>query len=157
MARKYDPEKLAQQLLDAIEKHRLVFFEDGVRFLPCCKRVAYAYELHKIDTVVEALERNRVDMKRGLRTKMYNSESPVAWAMLYKLIGSKEEFERLANSTKRVEHSGPDGTPLQLQHVVVEPKALAEVTTEAIDDAEDVIDEYENGHTEIRLLSERTL
>ena len=150
MARKYETDKLAARMLAAIKEHNLVFFDDAARYLPCCKRVAYAHELHKIDEIITALEQNRIDMKRGLRTKMYNSESPVAWAMLYKLIGTKEEFERLANSTKRVEHSGPDGTPLQLQHVVIEPKALEAITVDAIEDEED-------GHTEIRLLESRTL
>jgi hypothetical protein len=94
----YDTADLEKKALAAIKKHNLVFIDDVLVFLPCSKPTFYEHKLNESDPIKNALHKNKVDRKIGLRDKMYNAENPTAWVALYKLIGTDEEVDRLNNS-----------------------------------------------------------
>jgi hypothetical protein len=102
----YSKAKLEKQALAAIEKHNLVFTDEVVAYLPCSTATYYNHQLEKLETIKAALEKNRIQLKGGLRSKWYQSDNATAQIALYKLIGNDEESERLNGSKQKIEHSG---------------------------------------------------
>lgn len=99
----YKTEDLEKKSIEAIEKHKLFFIEDVVAYLPCDKTTFYNHKLHEYNTIKEALEKNKVEVKTSMRSKWYKSDNPTLQMGLYKLIGTSEEAERLGTTLK---HSG---------------------------------------------------
>lgn len=102
--KKKDLERLA---LKAIENDQTIVFEcDIVQCLPCSRATYYNHGLDKLDTIKEALDRNKSAIKQSLRKKWYDSDNATVQIALYKLIGSDEETEKLNGSKQKIEHSG---------------------------------------------------
>lgn len=99
----YKTSELEKKSLEAIEKHKLFFIEDIVAYLPCDKSTFYNHKLHELDTIKDALEKNKVEVKTSMRSKWYKSDNPTLQMGLYKLIGTEQEAERLGTTLK---HSG---------------------------------------------------
>jgi hypothetical protein len=97
----YDRIKIYQQALDLIEKKKLFFIEDVVCLLPCDKTTFYRFfevESNEYNTIKEGLEKNKIEIKNGLRNKWYNGNNPLTQMALYKLIGTEEEYHRIAST-----------------------------------------------------------
>ena len=101
----YDTIELEKKVLEAIETHKLFFIEDIVAYLPCSRATFYNHKLDKLDTIKEALEKNRIEIKCSLRKKWYNSDSAVLQIALYKLIATDEESIGINSQKTEVEHS----------------------------------------------------
>jgi hypothetical protein len=95
----YKTAELEKKALEAIEKHKLFFIEDVIAFLPCSKQTFYTHELDNLDSIKAALEKNKVEVKVGLRSKWYKSDNAACQIALYKLIGTEAESDRI-NSQK---------------------------------------------------------
>jgi len=97
----YDRVKIYNQALDLIEKKKLFFIEDVVTLLPCDKTTFYRFfevESNEYNTIKEALDKNKIEIKNGLRNKWYNGNNPLTQMALYKLIGTEEEYHRIAST-----------------------------------------------------------
>jgi len=97
----YDRVKIYQQALDLIEKKKLFFIEDVVCLLPCRKSTFYdlfPIDSNEMDTIKELLDKNKIEIKNGLRNKWYNGNNPLTQMALYKLIGTEEEYHRIAST-----------------------------------------------------------
>jgi hypothetical protein len=97
----YDRIKIYNQALDLIEKKKLFFIEDVVTLLPCDKTTFYRFfevESNEYNTIKEALDKNKIEIKNGLRNKWYNGNNPLTQMALYKLIGTEEEYHRIAST-----------------------------------------------------------
>jgi hypothetical protein len=97
----YDRIKIYEQALDLIEKKKLFFIEDVVTLLPCDKTTFYRFfevESNEYNTIKEGLEKNKIEIKNGLRNKWYNGNNPLTQMALYKLIGTEEEYHRIAST-----------------------------------------------------------
>jgi hypothetical protein len=97
----YDRTKIYQQALDLIEKKKLFFIEDVVCLLPCDKTTFYRFfevESNEYNTIKEGLDKNKIEIKNGLRNKWYNGNNPLTQMALYKLIGTEEEYHRIAST-----------------------------------------------------------
>jgi hypothetical protein len=97
----YDRIKIYNQALDLIEKKKLFFIEDVVCLLPCRKSTFYdlfPIDSNEMDTIKELLEKNKIEIKNGLRNKWYNGNNPLTQMALYKLIGTEEEYHRIAST-----------------------------------------------------------
>jgi len=108
----YKKRELEEKALSAIKKHKLVFIDDVVSFLPCSRATFYNHGLDKLDAIKEVLEANRVQMKSGLRKKWYEGENATTQIALYKLLGNDDELRRLTGQTIMGDQDKP------LQHVV---------------------------------------
>jgi hypothetical protein len=95
----YKTADLEKKALEAIEKHKLFFIEDVVSFLPCGKVTFYEHKLNEANSIKEALEKNKVEIKVSMRSKWYKSDAPALQIALYKIIGTEEESDRI-NSQK---------------------------------------------------------
>ena len=97
----YDRVKIYNQALDLIEKKKLFFIEDVVSLLPCNKTTFYDFfqvDSNELNTIKDALDKNKVEVKNGLRNKWYNGNNPLTQMALYKLIGTEEEYHRIAST-----------------------------------------------------------
>jgi hypothetical protein len=97
----YDRTKIYQQALDLIDKKKLFFIEDVVCLLPCRKSTFYdlfPIDSNEMNTIKELLDKNKIEIKNGLRNKWYNGNNPLTQMALYKLIGTEEEYHRIAST-----------------------------------------------------------
>ncbi len=99
----YKTENLEKLAIEAIVKKKLVFFDEVHHFLPCCHETLYQHKLNKSEKIKNAMFKNRIDMKRGLRHKWYNNDNATTQIILYKLIGTEEELERISLTKNKVE------------------------------------------------------
>ena len=97
----YDKNKIYEQAKDLIEKKKLFFIEDVVTLLPCSRSTFWDYfpdKSDELDNIKELLDKNKIDVKNGLRNKWYNGSNPLTQMALYKLIGTEEEYHRIAST-----------------------------------------------------------
>ena len=97
----YDRIKIYQQALDLIEKKKLFFIEDVVTLLPCSRSTFWEFfpdKSDELDNIKELLDKNKIEVKNGLRNKWYNGNNPLTQMALYKLIGTEEEYHRIAST-----------------------------------------------------------
>jgi hypothetical protein len=97
----YDRNKIYQQALDLIEKKKLFFIEDVVTLLPCSRSTFWEFfpdKSDELDNIKELLDKNKIEVKNGLRNKWYNGNNPLTQMALYKLIGTEEEYHRIAST-----------------------------------------------------------
>lgn len=95
----YKTQELEQKALEVIQKNMLVFIHEVATFMNIERQTFYNHGLDKLDTIKEALEKNKSTLKAGLRKKWYESDNATVQIALYKLIGSDEESDRI-NSQK---------------------------------------------------------
>jgi hypothetical protein len=95
----YNTEDLLQKAMEAIEKNKLFFIEDIIAYLPCGKTAFYEHfpnETNNYKKMLEALEKNRTELKVSMRSKWYKSNAPALQMALMKLIASPEELRKLS-------------------------------------------------------------
>lgn len=102
----YKKEELEKKALENIKKYKLYFIHDVIYYLPCSCATFYNHKLEKLESIKEALEKNKIKTKVGLRKKWYDSDNATAQIALYKLIGTDEESDRINSQKNKVEHSG---------------------------------------------------
>jgi hypothetical protein len=97
----YDRIKIYQQAQELIKTKKLFFIEDVITLLPISKQTFYEFfkvESNELDTIKELLDKNKIEVKNGLRNKWYNGNNPLTQMALYKLIGTEEEYHRIAST-----------------------------------------------------------
>lgn len=97
----YDKQKIFEQAQELIKSKKLFFIEDVVTLLPISKQTFYDYfkvDSYELDTIKELLDKNKIEIKNGLRNKWYNGNNPLTQMALYKLIGTEEEYHRIAST-----------------------------------------------------------
>ena len=83
---KNDFDGLVNQCLEIIEKNNILFITDLVAFLPICRSTFYNYGLNKLDTLKEAIDRQRIITKQAQRSKWFQSDNATLQIALYRLI-----------------------------------------------------------------------
>jgi hypothetical protein len=97
----YNRVKIYEQAQELIKTKKLFFIEDVITLLPISKQTFYEFfkvESNELDTIKELLDKNKIDVKNGLRNKWYNGNNPLTQMALYKLIGTEEEYHRIAST-----------------------------------------------------------
>jgi len=100
----YDTNSLEKKALDAIKKHKLMFQEHLIAYLPCSKQTYYDHNLDKSDAIQKAIEENRVSRKVKMLSKWTESDAPALQIACMKMIGSEEEAHRLNGSRQEIKH-----------------------------------------------------
>ena len=102
----YDTNELEQEALDAIDKYKLFFIEDVVAYVSCSRATFYNHGLDKLDTIKDALSKNKINIKVSMRNKWYKSESATLQVALMKMIATDDEAHRLNGSRQEIRHQG---------------------------------------------------
>jgi len=106
----YKTAELEEKSLEVIQKYNLFFIEDVVCYLPCGKVTFYEHKLNELNTIKEALDKNKINAKIGLRKKWYKSDNATVQIALYRLICTEDE--RKALSLQEMRHSGSIAVPI---------------------------------------------
>jgi len=102
----YDTNELEQEALDAIDKYKLFFIEDVVVYVSCSRATFYNHGLDKLDTIKDALSKNKINIKVSMRNKWYQSENATLQVALMKMIATDDEAHRLNGSRQEIRHQG---------------------------------------------------
>jgi hypothetical protein len=97
----YDRVKIYQEAQELIKTKKLFFIEDVVTLLPIAKKTFYEWfpiDSDECNTIKELLDKNKIEIKNGLRNKWFNGNNPLTQMALYKLIGTEEEYHRIAST-----------------------------------------------------------
>ena len=97
----YNRNKIFEQAKEAIEKYKLFFIEDVVAWLPVARSTFWEWfpdKSDEMDALKEMLEKNKVEVKSALRSKWFKGNNPLTQMALYKLIGTEEEYHRIAST-----------------------------------------------------------
>lgn len=92
--------------LEQIEKHKLVFVKDVAIMIGLSRTQFYDKGLHTNEAIQNALVRNRVVLKTGIRNKWYNSKNSASQIALYKLLADEDERKKLSQSYHDVTSNG---------------------------------------------------
>jgi len=101
---KADIEKKALKILN--DKPYIFIIQDIVTLLPITRTTFYNMGLDKLDTIREALERNKLNTKTKLKDRWANNPNPTTDIVLYRLAATDEEHERITLQKSSVEMSG---------------------------------------------------
>jgi len=102
----YDKKELEKKALAAIDKHKLMFIEHIVAFLPCSKTTFYALELNESDSIKKAVEEMRVSKKTKMLSNWINSETPSLQIAAMKMIAEEHEAHRLNGTKQEIKQTG---------------------------------------------------
>ena len=102
----YDTKELEKKALAAIDKHKLMFIEHIVAFLPCSKETFYNHKLHESDAIKKAVEEMRVSKKTKMLSNWINSETPSLQIAAMKMIAEEHEAHRLNGTKQEIKHDG---------------------------------------------------
>ena len=102
----YDKKELEKKALIAIEKHKLMFMEHIVAFLPCGKTTFYDLELNQSDTIKKAVEEMRISKKTKMLSNWIDSETPSLQIAAMKMISEEHEAHRLNGTRQEIKHDG---------------------------------------------------
>lgn len=102
----YNIEELKQECLKAIKEHNLFFIEDICAYIGFSKTTFYEHKLNESNEIKHAIAQNRISVKQNLKQRWYKSENPTLQVALHKLIGTEEEYHRLANTKTDSKISG---------------------------------------------------
>ena len=105
-ANTFNTDKLEQEALAAIEKYKLFFIEDVVAYISCSRATFYNHGLDKLDTIKDALGKNKINVKVSMRNKWYKSENATLQVALMKMIATDDEAHRLNGSRQEIKHQG---------------------------------------------------
>lgn len=99
----YNKDEIVKDALAAIKKHKLVFFEEITNYVKPVKKTLYAYKLHDMPEIKDALAENKINTKKYLRDKWKKSDNATVQIALYKLLSNEDEFAKITNYQKNTE------------------------------------------------------
>ena len=111
----YDINKVIKDCIKAIEKHKVVFFEELVAYIPVSKGYLYKNKLHENEDIKSLMGKNRTNVKAYLREQWRESKSPIERIALYKLLSTKDEHQKI--SGYQVDHTTDGKEIKQIQLV----------------------------------------
>lgn len=102
----YKTEDLIKKTLTAVKKHKLMFIEHIIAYLPCSKETFYNHKLHEVDSIKKAIEENRVNKKVKMLNNWIDSEVPSLQIAAMKMISEDHEAHRLNGTRQEIKHKG---------------------------------------------------
>lgn len=108
----YDKDILKAKAIEAIKKNKLIFVEDICAYIGINKTTYYVHfpiDSNDNNELSEMLEKNKIDLKVGMRKKWYDSENATTQLALYRLCATSDEHRKLNQAY--VDHSGTIHVP----------------------------------------------
>lgn len=106
----YDTKELEQRALKILRENEIVTtIENLASRMGISKVTLYSHGLNELNTIKEAIEKNKIDIKETLRQKWLVSDNPTLQIAVYKLLAEDDEYLKLANAKGELKHSGNVG------------------------------------------------
>lgn len=86
------------QMLKVIKEKKIKFFEHAFAYLPFAKRTAENHDLHKMHTIKDAINENKVSAKDYMLSKWVESDNATLNISAYRLLSDSEEHQKLNQS-----------------------------------------------------------
>lgn len=105
----YDTEVLKKKAIEAINRSKLLFVEDICAHIGINKTTYYVHfpiDSNDNNELSEMLEKNKIDLKVGMRKKWYDSENATMQMALYKLCSTPEEHKKLQQNYSDITSDG---------------------------------------------------
>ena len=102
----YDREKKYKQALKVIKDKQLYIIDEVAVLIGISRPTFYDWfpiDSNKLNTIKEALEENKINIKSEIREKLRNGDKAAELIALYKLLSSNDE--RKALSMQHVDHT----------------------------------------------------
>ena len=100
---RYKKTKLEELALKAIKDNKLTWHDEVVAFLPIARSTYYNKEMDKLDTIKDAIDKNKIEMKAKMKAKWFNSDNPTLQIALMKMIANDEEYDKLNTSKQQIQ------------------------------------------------------
>ena len=100
-------EQYEKEALDAIEKHKLAFFSHIFAYVPFSHQTAYTHGLDKLDSIKDAIAKNRVSHKSYLLNDFITGDNATLKVVAYKLLADDDELARLNNKQEQAKEESP--------------------------------------------------
>lgn len=98
---RYNKKEIFENSKKLVEKHKLLFIQDIIDFLPLSKPTFYDYYplgSDELNELKKMLDGNKVAVKSYLRAKWEVSDNATLQMALYKLASNEEEHKKLAQN-----------------------------------------------------------
>ena len=92
----YKREELIKKALNIAEKDKLCFLADVIAGLGIGTQTFYNHKLEQLEELKSILESNRIEIKKSLRKKWFDSKNATLQLALYKLLADQDELKRLS-------------------------------------------------------------
>ena len=122
-------EKYEKELIEAIKKHKIAFFDHAFPFVSFSSSTAYNHELEKLESIRDLISNNRHKAKNYMLNKWIGSDNPTLQIAAMRLLSTSEEHQKL-NQTY-IDHT-TRGEKLD-QGISVEEVDLKKLTPEQIE------------------------
>ena len=122
---KYEIDELFKQACELTEKHKLLFVEDVIAFLPCSRSTFYAKfpdGSDFLDNIKEIIDKNRVTLKVSLRKKWFESDNATVQLALYKICANQDELSALTNYKNEDSQSTEKPAPISVNFLIKNKK-----------------------------------
>lgn len=99
----YNTDELYEKALKAIKEYNLFFLADVYAYLGIAKSTFYDHfpeDSDKSNDIKEAIEKNKMQTKVSIRSKLHKSTNTAGLLALYKLICTEDERKALAMEYK---------------------------------------------------------
>ncbi len=88
-------EEYKLELLDVINEKKIAFLDHAFAFTSFSRSTAYNYGLDKLDSIKDALRKNRVKAKAYMLNKWIKSDNATLQLAAYRLCATPEEHQKL--------------------------------------------------------------
>lgn len=111
----YDTNELKQRALKIVPKKGIYFIEDLCIELGIDKVTYYAHKLNEDNDIKKAMLTVRQNVKRKLRGKWYESDNATLQLLLYKLLASQSELDRMSYQKTNTQITGEVKTTISVE------------------------------------------
>ncbi len=100
------------EILEVIKKHNLFVIRDIFAFYTgCCRATFYELDLDKSESILKALDDNKVKTCQSLKQKWFKSKSASLQIALFKLLASEEDRKAIVMNYADFTSNGKDFIP----------------------------------------------
>jgi hypothetical protein len=86
------------ELLKAIQENKCTNFKEACLFVSFAKSTAYNHELDKMDSIKEAIDKNKVHIKHAMKKNWIVSDNATLQLAAFRLLSDSEEHQKLNQS-----------------------------------------------------------
>ena len=94
----YDKDEILKKAIQVVADEECVTIEEVCLYLPISKVTFYAWKMNESNDLKEAIEDQKVKLKKGMRRNWRKSDNPALQIAEYKLMASDEEIEKITVS-----------------------------------------------------------